>query len=66
MLVITEATGGDIPKWNNVAFGIKVHNKIAKGTLTAKAEKILVIAAKIVRPQPKKNPFIQNTKGTNK
>lgn len=38
----------------------------AKGTLIPNAAMIPLVAAKIVRPQPKKNPFKQNTNGTNK
>lgn len=66
MQVNTEAAGAAIPKWNNVAPEINVHKKNPTGILIAKAEKILFAAAKIVRPQPKKNPLKQNTNGTNK
>ena len=64
MLVRIEAAGAAIPKWNNVAPGMIVHNIKPTGTLIKNAAIILVIAAKIVLPHPKKNPFIQNTKGT--
>ena len=53
-----------MPRWNNVAFGIVLQRMNAKGILTANAENIAFAAAKTVLPQPKKNPFKQNTKGT--
>ncbi len=64
VVVTIDAQGGAIPRWNNVALGIRMQSTNANGILTAKAENIAFAAAKIVLPQPNKNPFIQNTNGT--
>lgn len=63
-VVTVDAHGGAIPKRNNVAPGIVVHNINANGILIANAENMLFAAANTVFEHPKKNPFRQNTNGT--
>ena len=66
MVVKTDALGAAIPSSKRVAPDINEQRINATGTLIKNAEQIAFNAAKIVRPQPKKNPLRQNTKGTSR